>query len=309
MAFPVASGAVSLNNPENLETEHVSITVENDTPRALAPYYHNIETALEYGWRRYQFYTGGYDLDKLANAATTGGFAKPKYIYEFLNPSHMWIPGFGGGLTAWNHSQMSNQLVPNLTSQSATQDSTSLGILWHELANGWANVYVDYKGQDTNLPAWYASEGQAGFLKQHALTDSGYRTAADNEYAGAVQTYDQYISDHQAGRPTNTDIGAVTHVLLESLWQQYGWNPIRFIDRKVQTGQLSFAKDTPDEEKNGKMAFYLSQAVHQNILPFLDANYISVSDQWRQKIEALHYPSANIPIVRDLTKDQPDSPF
>lgn len=280
----------------HLQTAHFDIYIEDsDDKHPLGPYYANIESLLEYAWERYGDYTG-YDPNSVLRGTPQQGL----YTYEILDPSDMWIKGWGGGLTEFNTSQVANSTVPLMSPKQASENEFGIGVLWHELANGWGVVRSSYQGQLANLPEWYENEGHAGFLKYHAQIDGGYRAGSDGAYAQDIKVYDQYIADHKAGTSFTGNQTEVTIVLLESLYGRYGWKVERGVDHLVQTGQLMFNKDTPEDEKSGVLAADISLIVHGNILPFLDANYIPVSSDWRQRIEAMHLAPANISIDRDL---------
>jgi hypothetical protein len=175
---------------------------------------------VDVGYLKLRSYTG-YDLNTLMGRIRGNpDVHHPRYLYEVLPPERMWVAGWRGGLTAWNHSEIAGTLVPGLSADSARRGHPAVAILWHELSNGWANVFVDYRGEDTNLPWWFASEGHAGFWKQHILTDQGVPAEAIREYAGALTHYDRYLRDPgcvERSGPARCDPGSVTHVLLESL--------------------------------------------------------------------------------------------
>ncbi len=258
---------------------------------------------VDVGYGRLKAYTG-YDLNSLMNRIRGNpDVHHPRYLYEVLPPDSMWVRGWRGGLTAWNHSQIAATLAPGLVPESARAGNAAIAILWHELSNGWANVFVDYRGRDTNLPWWFASEGHAGFWKQHILTDQGLPAEAVREYAGALTHYDRYVGDSACiGRQgaERCDPGSIAHVLLESLWRRHGWAPLRAVYRAVQRGELLFPKDNDGREATGRLAFEMSSAVRRNLVPWLAAHHLSVPAAWATKIAARGWPPDTIPIARDL---------
>lgn len=287
----------------HLQTAHFDIYVEDsDDKHPLAPYYKNLESLAEYAYGRYTDYTG-YD----PNSVLIGTPKQGRYTLELLDPSDMWWKGWGGGLTIFNDSQVANGNVLHMTPHEAAQTEYSFGLLWHEIANGWVVVRSFYRGDNVNLPSWYENEGHAAFLKHHAHIDAGYRQGADGAYLIAIKQYDQYIEDHKDGKPFTGDQTAVTTVLLESLYGRYGWKVERGVDRLIQTGHLTLDANMPEDERTGVLAADISLIVHGNLVPFLDANYIPVADDWRRSIDAMRFAPANIPIERDLLDVQPSS--
>jgi hypothetical protein len=258
---------------------------------------------VDVGYRKLQGYTG-YDLNALMNRIHGNpDVHHPRYLYEVLPPDSMWVKGWRGGLTAWNHSQIARTLMPGLSAESARAGNPAAAILWHELSNGWANVFVDYRGQDTNLPWWFASEGHAGFWKQHILTDEGVPAEAVREYAGALTHYDRYRRDPacvERRGAERCDPGSIAHVLLESLWRAHGWTPFRAVYDAVQRGQLLFPKGNDGREATGRLAFEMSRAVRRDLGPWLAAHHIAVPADWAARIAAHHWPPDTIATARDL---------
>ena len=257
---------------------------------------------VDVGYRRLRGYTG-YDLNTLMNRIHDNpDVHHPRYLYEVLPPDSMWIQGWHGGLTAWNHSEIASTLLGGLAADSARAGDPAVAILWHELSNGWANVFVDYRGHDTNLPWWFASEGHAGFWKQHILTDEGFPAEAAREYAGALTHYDRYLRDPgclDRQGAERCDPGSVAHVLLESLWRDCGWAPFRAVYGAVQRGRLRFAASADPQTETAAIAVLMSAAVRKNLVPWLvrhrllPAGFASpgVSGSW---------PADTVPTARDL---------
>jgi hypothetical protein len=296
----VMAAAVAAAAPQDtLRTLHADIVVvPADTAVAR-----RVARFVEIGYRKLEQYTG-YDLNRLMNRIRDNpDVHHPRYLYEVLPPAQMWVAGWRGGLTAWNHSQIAHTLVPGLSEDSARAGNPAVAILWHELSNGWANVFVDYRGRDTNLPWWFASEGHAGFWKQHILTDQGLPAEAVREYGVALTHYDRYRRDpgclarHGAER---CDPGSVAHVVLESLWRSHGWRPLRAVYGAVQRGALVFARGNDGGEATGRIAAVMSQAVRRDLVPWLEAQHLHVPPAWAQRIRARGYPVDTIPIARDL---------
>lgn len=258
---------------------------------------------VDVGYRKLRGYTG-YDLNTLMNRIHGNpDVHHPRYLYEVLLPDSMWVQGWRGGLTAWNHSQIARPLAPGLAAESARAGNPAVAILWHELSNGWANVFVDYRGRDTNLPWWFASEGHAGFWKQHILTDEGFPAEAAREYAGALTHYDRYRSDPACtGRQgaERCDPGSIAHVMLESLWRAHGWAPFRAVYDAVQRGSLVFPKDNDGREATGRIAYVMSRAVRRDLRPWLAAHHIAVPDDWGARIAGRRWRPDTIATVRDL---------
>ncbi len=284
---------------DTLRTAVADVVVLPPDPAAAA----RVARFVDTGYRRLRAYTG-YDLDRLMNRIRGNpDVHHPRYLYEVLPPERMWTPGWRGGLTAWNHSQIASTLLPGLDADSARRGNPAVAILWHELSNGWANVFVDYRGRDTNLPWWFASEGHAGFWKQHILTDEGLPAEAVREYAGAVAQYDRYMADpactEQRGS-ARCDPGSVTHVLLESLWRAHGWAPFRAVYDAVQRGELMFPRGNDGREATGQLAFLISRAVRRDITPWLVRHRLDVSPGWAARIRARHWPADSIATARDL---------
>jgi hypothetical protein len=246
----------------------------------------------------------GYDLNTLTNEIHGNpDVHHPRYLYEVLPPEAMWVKGWHGGLTEWNHSQIASTLLPGLSMDSAGAGHPAVAILWHELSNGWANVFVDYRGRDTNLPWWFASEGHAGFWKQHILTDLGVPAEAVREYAVALTHYDRYLRDPGCialRGAERCDPGSVTHVLLESLWRAHGWAPLRAVYGAVQRGELLFPKDDDGAVATGKIALLMSRAVRRDVTPWLVAHHLPVPPEWVSRIRARGWPPDTIPTARDL---------
>jgi hypothetical protein len=258
---------------------------------------------VDVGYRRLRAYTG-YDLNTLMNRIHGNpDVHHPRYLYEVLPPDSMWMQGWHGGLTAWNHSQIASTLVSGLVAESARAGNPAVAILWHELSNGWANVFVDYRGQDTNLPWWFASEGHAGFWKQHILTDEGFAAEAVREYAGALTHYDRYLSDPRCIERRGAercDPGSIAHVMLESLWRAHGWAPFRAVYGAVQRGALLFPKGNDGGEATGRLAFAMSRALGRDLVPWLAANHIGVPAAWVARIAAQGWPPDTVPTAREL---------
>jgi hypothetical protein len=262
-----------------------------------------VASLVDVGYLKLRSYTG-YDLNTLMGRVRANpGVHHPRYLYEVLPPERMWVAGWRGGLTEWNHSQIANTLVPGLSADSARRGHPAVAILWHELSNGWANVFVDFRGEDTNLPWWFASEGHAGFWKQHLLTDQGFPAEAVREYAVALGHYDRYVRDPSCASPSGAercDPGSVTHVLLESLWRAHGWEPFHAVYDAVQRGELRFPKDGDVGEATGRMAFEMSRAVRRNLVPWLEAHHLNVPPRWAERVRAGSWRPDTIPTLRDL---------
>ncbi len=284
---------------DTLHTRFADVVVVPPDPAVAAA----VGRLVDAGYARLRAYTG-HDLNSLMNRIRGNpDVHHPRYLYEVLPPERMWTPGWRGGLTAWNHSQIANTLLPGLNADSARRGNPAVAILWHELANGWANVFVDYRGRDTNLPWWFASEGHAGFLKQHILTDRGFPAEAVREYAGAVEQYDRYLADPgctAARGAARCDPGAVTHVLLESLWRAHGWAPFRAVYDAVQRGELVYPSAADSAEATGHLAYLISAAVRRDVAPWLERNHIAVPADWAAKIRAGRWPLDSIATARDL---------
>jgi len=290
---------VTLSPQDTVRTPYADVVVvapDSSLARRVA-------ALVDSGYVTLRAYTG-YDLDSLMNRIRGNpAVHHPRYLYEVLPPERMWVKGWRGGLTEWNHSQVASTLLPGLSTDSARAGHPALAILWHELSNGWANVFVDYRGRDTNLPWWFASEGHAGFWKQHILTDHGVPAEAAREYAVALGHYDRYLRDPGCAAGSGAercDPGSVTHVMLESLWRAHGWAPLRAVYDAVQRGALQFARGNDGGEATGQIAFLMSRAVRRDVTPWLAAHHLVVPAAWRARIRAGRWPPDTIPTARDL---------
>jgi len=295
----LVAAALALAPQDTVHTRFADVVVAPPDPAVAA----RVAELVDVGYRRLRGYTG-YDLNTLTNRIRGNpDVHHPRYLYEVLAPEAMWVQGWRGGLTAWNHSQIARTLAPGLAADSARAGNPAVAILWHELSNGWANVFVDYRGRDTNLPWWFASEGHAGFWKQHVLTDEGFPAEAAREYAGALTHYDRYLSDPACtGRrgPERCDPGSIAHVMLESLWRAHGWAPFRAVYDAVQRGSLLFPKDNDGREASGQIAYLMSRAVGRDLRPWLAAHHIDVPDDWAARIAAGGWRPDTIATARDL---------
>ncbi len=299
MIHVMLAAALALPPQDTVRTKLADVVVAPpDT--ALA---RRVGELVDVGYRRLKTYTG-YDLNALMNRIHGNpDVHQPRYLYEVLPPDSMWVKGWRGGLTAWNHSQIATTLAPGLVPESARAGNPAIAILWHELSNGWANVFVDYRGRDTNLPWWFASEGHAGFWKQHILTDEGLPAEAVREYAGALTHYDRYLRDAGCtGRQgaERCDPGSIAHVMLESLWRRHGWAPFRAVYRAVQRGELLFPKDNDGREATGALAYEMSSAVRRDLVPWLAAHHLDVPADWASRVAARGWPADTVPTARDL---------
>ena len=299
MIHLVVAAALALAPQDTVRTAVADVVVVPPDPAAAA----RVAELVDVGYRKLRGYTG-YDLDALMNRIHGNpDVHHPRYLYEVLPPDSMWVKGWHGGLTAWNHSQIAATLVPGLSADSARAGNPAVAILWHELSNGWANVFVDYRGKDTNLPWWFASEGHAGFWKQHILTDEGFPAEAVREYAGALTHYDRYLADPACTEKhgeARCDPGSVAHVMLESLWRAHGWAPFRAAYAAVQRGALVFPKDNDGAEASGRLAYEMSRTVRRDLVPWLLSHHIEVAAHWAERIAARHWPPDTIPAARDL---------
>jgi hypothetical protein len=299
MLAELCSLLVALAPQDTVRTPYADVVVAAPDP-GLA---RRVAAFVDTGYVKLRAYTG-YDLDSLMNRIHGNpAVHQPRYLYEVLPPERMWVKGWRGGLTEWNHSQIASTLLPGLSMDSAAAGHPALAILWHELSNGWANVFVDYRGRDTNLPWWFASEGHAGFWKQHILTDEGVPAEAVREYAVALGHYDRYLRDPGCiarSGPERCDPGSVTHVLLESLWRAHGWVPFRAVYDAVQRGALLFPRGGDGREATGRIALLMSRAVRRDLTPWFDAHHLGVPPEWAARIRAGNWSPDTIPAARDL---------
>ncbi len=299
MLVPLLALLAATARQDTLHTPYADVVVV--PPDSIAA--REVARLVDTGYVKLRAYTG-YDLNTLMNRVRSNpDVHHPRYLYEVLPPEAMWVKGWRGGLTAWNHSQVAGTLLPGISMDSARAGNPAVAILWHELANGWANVFVDYRGRDTNLPWWFASEGHAGFWKQHILTDQGAPAEAEREYAVALTHYDRYAQDPACLRRIGAercDPGSVTHVLLESLWRAHGWAPLWAVYDAVQRGELRFGKRNDGREATGHLAYLMSRAVRRDVTPWLDAHHLAVPRSWAARIGAGGWPPDTIPTAREL---------
>lgn len=257
---------------------------------SAAEYRPYVETYLELGYRLFQKYTR-YDYNEMMNKVAVKEVHKPRYFYQLPRGAHMWQKGFGGGLTYWNNSQMNVNLVPRLAEEKLRADQVALSILWHELANGWANVYVSHAGKPTHVPAWFGAEGHAGFLRNMAMREIGYPQGQVQEYQRAVASFDKYL----AGEPH--DPGGVCHVFMESIWQAHGWKPLRAVYDAIQQQGVRFPEDDPPRA-NGMVIALMSKAVGESLIPLFEANRVPVDERTREELKGL--PATKMKIARKL---------
>lgn len=277
-------------------TEHFDV----ELAKRYESYRPLIEEYLERGYALYQTYTG-YSLNNLMNRIQNNpDVYHPRYHYMFYLPEDMWWKGWGGGLTAWNQSQAAATLLPGLKLEEIERGNPALSIVWHELANGWANVYVDYRGEDTHAPWWFAAEGHAGFLRQHAMVDCGFPVEQVREYGEALKQVDKYLKGEKY------DPGSVCHVILQSLWAEYGWSLFRAIYRAIQEGELTFPK-TDSIRVNSVLIQFLSETTGENLLPFFESFKISVEGETGEILAKL--PIANISLERSVRVGKPRHPL
>ncbi len=299
MIAGILAVALALAPQDTVQSQCADIVVVPPDPAVAR----RVAELVDVGYRRLRAYSG-YDLDTLMERIHGNpDVHHPRYLYEVLPPDSMWVKGWRGGLTAWNHSQIARTLASGLAAESARAGNPAVAILWHELSNGWANVFVDYRGRDTNLPWWFASEGHAGFWKQHILTDEGFPAEAVREYAGALTHYDRYLGDPgclERRGSERCDPGSVAHVMLESLWRAHGWAPFRAVYDAVQRGELLFPKDDDGREASGRIAWEMSRAVGRDVVPWLAAHHIAVAPAWVSRIAARGWPPDTVATARDL---------
>ena len=289
--------ALVLAPQDTLRTPYADIVVVPPDPSVAR----RVGALVDFGYRKLRAYTG-YDLNTLMGRIRGNpDVHHPRYLYEVLPPDSMWVQGWHGGLTAWNHSQIAATLVPGLSADSARAGNPAVAVLWHELSNGWANVFVDYRGSDTNLPWWFASEGHAGFWKQHLLTDEGFPAEATREYAGALTHYDRYLADPgciERRGAERCDPGSVAHVMLESLWRAHGWVPLRAVYDAVQRGELRYAVNGDPQRATAALARIMSAAVRRNVIPWLVYHHLLPAGS--VPAGGPRWPDDTIPTARDL---------
>ncbi|HID93521.1 MAG TPA: hypothetical protein EYP60_05430 [bacterium (Candidatus Stahlbacteria)] len=277
-------------------TEHFDVKLA----KQYASYRPLIEEYLEKGYSLYQMYTG-YSLNDLMNQIQSNpDVHHPRYHFMFYLPKDMWWKGWKGGLTAWNQSQVAATLLPGLELEEIKKGNPALSIVWHELANGWANVYVDYKGKDTHAPWWFAAEGHAGFLRQHAMVDCGWPVEQVREYKEALKQVDKYLKGEKY------DPGSVCHVIVQSLWAEYGWPLFRAIYRAIQEGKLTFSK-TDSIQANSVLIRFISETVGKNLLPFFEKFKIKVDKETHEALMKL--PTADIPVEQSVLVEKPRHPL
>lgn len=267
-------------------TEHFDVELD---PSA-AQYRPHIEIYLELGYRMFQKYTG-VDYNVMMNKVKVEAVHKPRYFYQFPDSAHMWVQNWGGGLTAWNNSQMNASLVKSLDEKVMRKDQRGLTIMWHELANGWANVYVSRDGKPTHCPGWFAAEGHAGFLRHHAMVDLGYTKSQIEEYKVAISHFDKYIAGEKH------DPGSVCHVLLETLWQKYKWKPFRAVYAAIRKGDVTFP-EKDQAKSNGVLLTIICRSVGENLVPFFAKCKVEVDKETAKKLAEL--PEAKIKIARKI---------
>ncbi len=267
-------------------TEHFDVELD----QSAAEYRPYVEVYLELGYRMFQKYTG-VDYNAMMNKVDVPAVHKPRYFYQLPDSAHMWVKDWGGGLTAWNNSQMNVNLVKGLDEKSMRVDQRGLTILWHELANGWANVYVSRDGKPTYCPGWFAAEGHAGFLRHHAMVELGYPKNQIEEYKTAISHFDKYMAGEQH------DPGSVCHVFLETLWRKYEWKPFKAVYAAIRSGEVTFPEK--DEAKaNGAMLTVICNSVGENLVPFFEKHKVHVNEETAKKLAKL--PEAKIEIAREI---------
>ncbi len=277
-------------------TEHFDVEIAEQ----YASYRPMVEEYLEEGYHIYRTYTG-YALNDLMNwIQDNPDVHHPRYYFMFYQPEDMWRKGWAGGLTSWNNTQVTATLLPGLELEEIERGDPTLSIIWHELANGWANVYVDYQGKGTHAPWWFAAEGHAGFLRQHAMVDCGWPVEQVREYQGALKHTDRYLEGEKY------DPGAVCHVLLQSLWAEYGWPLFQATYRAIQEGELTFP-EADSLQANSVLVRFLSEAVGENLLPFMEMFRIPVTQETREALA--RFPTADIPLEKSVLVEKPRHPL
>jgi YD repeat-containing protein len=272
--------------PEMIEvsTDHFNIKIENFgdvTPQQVE----QLKKDLEEAYKKYQDYYG-VDINTVMGR---------KYEYQVISPEEL---GWSGGGTYSTVSAITNDVLPGLTSTKPGEREGALNILYHELANGWATLYATKNDKAIPTPGWYGAEGQAGFYKSHLLLDQGYTASVESEYQQALRDFQRYQDDVKAGRkPDDGENSAASHVIIESLYQKFGYGPMQEIDKKIQSGELQFDPNASPEENNGRLIYALAQATHTNLLDFMDKYNIPVTDEWRQKIQALGYADSGMQLA------------
>ena len=273
-------------------TEHFDV----ELAKQYVSYRSLIEEYLEKGYLLFQTYTG-YSLNDLMNQIQNNpDVHHPRYHYMFYLPDDMWWKGWRGGLTAWNQSQAAATLLPGLKLEEIEKGNPALSIIWHELGNGWANVYVDYLGYNTYAPWWFAAEGHAGFLRQHAMVDCGWPVEQVREYNEALKQVENYLKGEKY------DPGSVCHVILQSLWAEYGWSLFQATYKSIQEGKLTFSKEDT-LHSNSVLVRFLSEIAGENLLPFFKRFKIPVSQKTEKILDKL--PAANIPTEQSVLVDKP----
>ncbi len=277
-------------------TEHFDV----ELAKKYASYKSLIIKYLEQGYSIYCKYTG-YDINDVSRRMGN----RPRYLFLFLLPEDMWTPGWQGGLTSGNVSQVTATLLPGLKPEEIEKGNPALSIIWHELANGWSSIYTHYPdGRPNYAPWWFASEGHAGFLRQHAMVDSGWPVEQIREYKVALREVEKYLSGE------SYDQGHVCHVLLQSLWAEYGWNLFRAVYHAIQEGKLSFPYPF---EKNSVIRSYsvlirfLSETAGRNLIPFFAQFRIKVDRETQEALAKL--PIANIPVEHSVLVKNPRHPL
>lgn len=289
-------GTVGKHTALIFHTKHFDIELVKE----YASYKSLISKYLDQGYDIYWKYTG-YSIDDVTRRMGD----RPRYLFMFLLPEDMWRPGWKGGLTSGNVSQVAATLLPGLNLEEIEKGNPALSVIWHELANGWSSIYTHYSdGRPNYAPWWFASEGHAGFLRQHAMVDSGWPVEQVREYKVALREVDKYLNGE------SYDQGHVCHVLLQSLWAEYGWDFFRATYHAIQEGKLTFPYPF---DKNSVIRSYsilvrfLSESARGNLIPFFEKFKIKVDQETQEALAKL--PIADIPVERSVLVKEPRHPL
>ena len=268
-------------------TEHFDVELDE----SAAEYRPYLEAYLELGYRLFQKYTT-IDYNEMMNKVDVGQVHKSRYFYQLPTSENMWTKGFGGGLTYWNNSQMNVALVKMLDDKSMRENQVALSILWHELGNGWANVYVSHDGKPTNVPQWFGAEGHAGFLRATAMVEIGYPEGQIEEYNRAISAFKKYL------RGEKHDPGGVCNVFIRSIYQSYGWTPLRAVYRALQKEGLKLPKDSA--QASGIIIAVMSKSVGQNMVPFFENYKVKVTLDAKTIAELSRLPVSRMKLATEI---------
>jgi hypothetical protein len=251
-------------------------------PSVYRQYSDRIVSLLENAYILFSQYSG-QDVNQLANQTHYDYYFPPGGWYWWGSTITLW-----GGLTVLGGpSAVSSRFIPDINFTVGYGYNFLMAIMYHELGNGWWLLM-----SNGGLPWWVNGEGHSGFLRSQAELDMNYCADAQREHQNHYQDYSQCMKAPPSGNHCNEEI------ILVSLLQKYGWQPLRNIYASVWNGSLNLNGLSADE-KDSQMVLFFSQQVNQNLVSFFRSQRIYVSPQVESALSSL--PVGNVPIISALS--------